>query len=134
MYGTEVKSYSLKKDGEMKLTKHFKVKEFACKDGSDTVFIEKKLPIVCEYIRSRCGEEINVNSAYRTTIHNSKVGGAEFSYHLYGMAADLNCPKGYTPSQMASIAEEILCETGGIGIYPWGIHIDTRSTKSRWNG
>ena len=134
MDGADVKAYSLKKDGDMNLTAHFKVKEFACQDGSDTVFIAKDLPMVCEYIRARCGTALTINSAYRTEKHNGKVGGAEFSQHLYGAAADLKIPNGHTALEMANIAREIMPNFGGVGIYGWGIHVDVRSEKTDWNG
>jgi hypothetical protein len=35
---------------------------------------------------------------------------------------------------MASVAEEVIGNTGGIGIYSWGIHIDDREAKTRWKG
>ena len=35
-----VRTYSNSKDGNTKVSKNFKVKEFSCKDGSDTVKID----------------------------------------------------------------------------------------------
>ena len=35
-----VKEFSLKKDGELKLSENFKVKEFACRDGSDKLLAD----------------------------------------------------------------------------------------------
>ena len=89
---------------------------------------------IADKIREKIGKPITVNSGLRCKAHNENVGGVSNSQHLYGTAADLGCPSGCTPTQMASIAEEIMGNTGGIGTYSWGIHIDTRSTKSRWNG
>lgn len=36
-------TYSLKTDGSKNLSTNFKIKEFACKDGSDTVLIDSDL-------------------------------------------------------------------------------------------
>lgn len=132
----EIKAYSLKKEGEDFLTKHFQVKEFACNDGSDTIFIADKLPMVCQYIRMRAENALKVNSGYRTPAYNASpdVGGEEFSMHLYGAAADLRCPAGLTPKQMAGFAREIMPDWGGVGIYSWGIHVDVSPTKRDWNG
>lgn len=130
----EIKAYSLKKEGSKYLTKNFQVKEFACKDGSDTVFIADKLPMVCQYVRTRCGRSTTVNSGYRTPEHNAKEGGEEFSMHLYGAAADLRCPAGLTPKRMAEYAREIMPDWGGVGIYDWGVHVDVSPTKRDWNG
>ena len=130
----EIHVYSLAKDGDKYLTKNFQVKEFACSDGSDPIFIAQTLPMVCQYIRARVGKGIQINSAYRTPAKNKSVGGAEFSQHLYGTAADLKTPNGWTATQLALIAREIMPDWGGGGIYPWGIHVDVRSEKADWNG
>ena len=118
--------------------KHFKKPEFACKCGKYCngypVEIDMNMVKIADEIRNRIGKPIQINSGIRCKTHNANVGGVSNSQHLYGNAADLGCPIGFTPTQMASIAEEIMGDTGGIGIYPWGIHIDTRSAKSRWNG
>lgn len=118
--------------------KHFKRSEFACKCGKYCngypAEIDMKMVKIADAIRERIRNPISVNSGLRCKTHNANVGGVSNSQHLYGNAADLGCPSGCTPEQMASIAEEIMGDTGGIGTYPWGIHIDTRSTKSRWNG
>lgn len=129
-----IKAYSLAREGGDKLADKFLVKEFACKDGSDTIFVAEKLPMVCQYIRMRVNKPIKINSAYRTTEHNEREGGEEFSMHLYGAAADLKCPAGTTPKQMASIAREIMPNFGGVGIYSWGIHVDVSPTFRNWNG
>ena len=63
-------------------------------------------------------------------------GGAANSQHLdtYATAADIATISGTTPSAMAAYVETLMPNTGGIGIYSWGIHVDVRKTKSRWNG
>lgn len=131
----EINAYSLKKDGDKQVAKNFKVKEFACKDGSDVVFIAQTLPMVLQYIRMRTGSAVVINSAYRTVAHNSspEVGGAEHSQHLYGTAADIKV-SGYTPAKLATIAREIMPDWGGVGVYSWGIHVDVREEKADWNG
>lgn len=130
----EINSYSLAKDGKTYLTKNFQVKEFACTDGSDPIFIAKMLPVVCQYIRMRVGKSITINSAYRTPAKNKAVGGVADSQHLYGTAADLKTPAGWTPAKMASVAREIMPTWGGVGIYDWGIHVDVREKKIDWTG
>ena len=113
--------------------------EFRCKCGGKycngyPADIDMSMVKIADEIRNRIGKPIQINSGLRCKTHNANVGGVSNSHHLYGNAADLGCPSGCTPSQMASIAEEIMGDTGGIGIYSWGIHIDTRSIKARWNG
>ena len=118
--------------------RYFKKSEFACKCGKYCdgypAEIDMNMVKIADEIRARIGKPISINSGLRCKTHNANVGGVSNSQHLYGNAADLGCPIDCTPAKMASIAEEIMGDTGGIGIYSWGIHIDTRSTKSRWNG
>lgn len=118
--------------------KYFKKSEFACKCGKYCdgypAEIDMDMVKIADEIRARIGKPISINSGLRCKTHNANVGGVFNSQHLLGKAADLGCPIGCTPAQMASIAESIMGNTGGIGIYTWGIHIDTRSAKSRWNG
>lgn len=117
----------------------FTREEFRCKCSGRfcngyPVEIDMNMVKIADQIREKIGKPITINSGIRCKTHNANVGGVSNSQHLLGKAADLGCPRGCTPEQMASIAEEIMGNTGGIGIYSWGIHIDTRSTKSRWNG
>ena len=119
--------------------RYFTRAEFKCKccgkycDGYP-VDIDMNMVKIADKIRHIIGKPVPVNSGIRCKTHNANVGGVSNSQHLLGKAADLGCPSGCTPEQMASIAESIMGNTGGIGIYSWGIHIDTRSAKSRWNG
>ena len=133
MNGITVKCYSRAKDGLTKVSDHFKVKEFACSDGSDPVFIAPALVDVLEKIRNHFGKPVHINSGYRTVTKNKAVGGATYSQHLFGTAADIHID-GVTPKQIAAYAETLLKNTGGIGIYSSFCHVDVRKVKSRWNG
>ncbi len=126
-----IKAYSKKKDGNKKLSTNFRVKEFACADGSDPIFIDSELVDILQKIRSHFGK-VTITSAYRTPTHNKKVGGTTYSQHLYGRAADIKV-QGIAPKEVAEYAESLL-DAGGIGIYNTFTHIDVRSTKSRWQG
>lgn len=131
--GIVVHAYSKAKDGNKKLSANFKVKEFACSDGSDPVFISPELVDVLQAIRDHFKKAVTINSAYRTPAKNKAVGGATYSQHLYGTAADISI-KGVTPKQVATFAETLLPGTGGIGIYSTFTHVDVRKNKSRWSG
>lgn len=128
-----IKAYSKSKDGNKKLSTNFKVSEFACNDGSDPIFIDSELVEVLQSIRTYFKKPVTINSAYRTASYNKKVGGAIYSQHLYGTAADI-VVTGIKPSEVAEYAETLLKNTGGIGRYPTFTHIDVRAIKSRWNG
>ena len=123
--------YSLKKDGSKKLATNFAVKEFKCSDGSDTIFIDEKLPPVLQAIRTHFGRPVYINSAYRTEAHNTKIGGAAHSQHLYGRAADIRVD-GVSPGKVADYAELLLGDSGGVGRYNTFTHVDVRDVKSRW--
>ena len=133
MNGATVKVYSKAKDGGKALSAHFKVREFACHDGSDTVFISPELVTVLEKIRVHFGKPVNINSGYRTEAHNKVNGGAAYSQHKYGLAADIHI-NGVTPKEIAAYVETLMPSSGGIGIYKSFCHVDVRRVKSRWNG
>ena len=128
-----IKAYSKAKDGNKKLSTNFKVREFACTDGSDPIFIDSDLVNILQKIRSHFGKAVTITSAYRTPGKNKACGGTTYSQHLYGKAADIKV-NGVAPANVAAYAEKLLPGSGGIGIYKTFTHIDVRATKSRWNG
>lgn len=128
-----IKAYSKKKEGNVLLAPNFKVKEFSCKDGSDVIFIAPALVDILQKIRNHYGKAVNINSGYRTPAYNKKVGGATYSQHLYGTAADIRIT-GVKPKDLAAYIETLMPNYGGIGIYKNFVHVDVREVKSRWNG
>lgn len=127
-----VKTYSLCKDGATSLAEHFRVKEFRCKDGSDTILISDKLVELLENIRNRFGKPVVIHSAYRTEAYNAQVGGAAKSQHKLGKAADISIA-GVTPLEIAQVAERLLPTSGGIGVYGTFTHVDVRDSRARWD-
>lgn len=128
-----IKAYSKAKDGNTKLSANFRVREFACTDGSDPIFVDSELINVLQKIRGHFGKAVTITSAYRTPGKNKAVGGQVYSQHLYGRAADIKV-KGVAPKKVAAYAETLLKNRGGIGTYSTFTHIDVRSTKARWKG
>ena len=113
-----VGTYSLTREGDKLLSPHFRVREFACRDGADLVKIDTDL--------------VTVNSGYRTASYNQKVGGARASQHLLGRAADIQV-SGASPLLVGQIAEYYLGGHGGIGVYQTFTHVDTRTARARWD-
>lgn len=119
--------------------RYFTKAEFKCKCGGKhcngyPAEIDMTMVGYADEIRHRLRKPLPVNSGLRCRQHNRNVGGVDSSQHTLGTAVDLGCPAGTTPAEMAAVAEAVMGNTGGIGIYSWGIHIDRRKTKSRWNG
>ena len=127
-----VREYSLGRDGDLQLSPHFRLREFACKDGSDKVLVDDTLVELLETIREAAGGAVTINSAYRTPAHNAAVGGVSSSQHLYGRAADI-VVEGASPLLVGQIAEYYLDQWGGIGVYQTFTHVDTRGIRSRWD-
>ena len=130
----------------MRMTRHFKREEFDCHDGTqypaNWLLNLKRLCNYLETIRKEIGDRpIKVISGYRTSGWNKKCGGAKRSYHLSGIAADIKA-KGLSSRKLYGILDGLMHEgkiaQGGLGLYRWGVHYDTRGYKTdgsvaRWN-
>lgn len=97
---------------------------------------QEKLVRTVNEIRKRLGVPVTIvesgGSGVRCEIHNKNVGGVVNSDHLTGNAADLHSSK--SPEEMARVAEEVMGDTGQIGIYSWGIHVGINPVYSRFYG
>lgn len=125
-------AYSWKKDGEKKLSSNFKVKEFRCKDNTDTIFVAPALVKLLQEAREYFKKPIVINSAYRTEPYNKKIGGAEYSQHKYGTAADIYI-SGVPVKTIYDWFDKKLGNSGGVGLYKKFVHVDVREVKARWN-
>lgn len=119
--------------------RYFKRAEFRCpcgRCGGFPVEPQESIARTVDEIRYRLGIPISIvdggGSGVRCAAHNAEVGGVANSQHLYGLAADLHSAA--SPAEMKAVAEEVLGHTGGIGLYGWGIHVDTRPGYARWHG
>lgn len=122
------------------LTKNFNIKEFACKDGTPVPekYFEnvQELANNLQVIRDYFNSSLLINSAYRTPIHNKKVGGVSTSTHLSAKAADIKV-KGKTSKQVYDAVLELIkkgkIKNGGVGLYDTFVHFDIRNSPARWN-
>ena len=131
----EIHAYSKAASGGKQLSAHFKVREFACGDGSDAVLVAPRLVMVLETIRAHFGAPVVIHSGYRTPQYNAKANGAEHSQHCYGTAADITV-RGQTPAAVAAYARQIMPDWGGVGVYAGQgfTHIDVRELRADWTG
>ena len=122
-----------------KLTKNFDLKEFNCKDNSETpaelIPNLQELANNLQILRDFLGTSLHINSGYRSHAYNKKIGGAKFSQHLLGKAADISSNK-FTPEQIHAAVIKLIDEGkvnfGGVGIYNSFLHVDIRKEKARW--
>lgn len=125
-----VKKYSVKKQGNKYLSDHFKVAEFKCKDGTDTVYIDSDLIDMLEKVRNHFGKPVYITSGYRTESYNKRVGGATNSYHKKGMASDIQV-SGISSDKVYQYCNATFINNG-VGRYTTFTHIDCRNYCARW--
>lgn len=125
--------YSMREDGNYLISDHFRVNEFRCKDGTDPVCVDGELVAILELVRSKFGKPVLINSGYRTPAYNKKIGGAEFSQHMYGRAADI-LVKDVKSEAVYNFLCEAFPKSCGFGLYRFFVHVDCRTSKSRWKG
>lgn len=118
------------------LSKHFNKAEFACKcgcgfgmkDGDINPALVQRL----EEIREHFGKPIYITSGCRCDKHNRKVGGAQFSQHKLGTAADIMV-RDVKPEDVYNYVTATY-STGGTGKYRLFTHVDVRPNKAFWRG
>jgi len=125
------------------LTPHFRLSEFASKDGagfpSSVIDDLTKQAQLLEIIREAAGNKpISINSGYRSPGHNTAVGGATHSQHVEGTAADFNIA-GMSPRATTDLITGLIDQgrlpAGGLGVYNNWVHYDHRPNgNARWAG
>ncbi|MDD4794994.1 MAG: D-Ala-D-Ala carboxypeptidase family metallohydrolase [Bacilli bacterium] len=125
-----IKTYSLKKDGNISLSAHFKIREFACKDGSDKILIDTDLIPMIEKLRQKLGASaFIIYSGYRTPAHDKKVGGGGSGPHTQGYAVDCYL---LDKKKKKIDAQKICAVAGDLGFKGIGyinkvnLHLDTK--------
>jgi uncharacterized protein YcbK (DUF882 family) len=124
----------------MRLSTNFSLPEFASKDGSDFPEDVKinlaELAKNLQVLRDHFGRSVTITSGYRSASHNVRIGGARDSYHVRGMAADIQI-SGITPKQVYDAIEALIKEgkmkEGGLGLYDSWTHYDHRGKRIRWD-
>ncbi len=128
---SKVETVSYKKYGNINVTDNFKLSEFQCSDGSDTIKFDWYIVNALEAARQFFAQKISLSSAYRTEAYNTKIGGATGSYHTKGRAVDCYI-SGQSPSLLAKYFEAYGMK--GVGCYydDRFCHVDSRTSTFYW--
>ena len=112
------------KDLDVVVTPNFKVREFCSPRDSDNIFfpIGVELANGLQLMRDVLDRPIRITSAYRSPDYNKSIGGAKYSRHMSGCAADIQVD-GITMLNLAGVAA--MCGFQRIGISSNFVHIDT---------
>lgn len=129
-----IKTYYLS-NGNEKLSEHFSLSEFQCKNGTDEIKVSDILIEYLEKLRAKLNSDsVLINSGYRTSEYSVTVGGSENDPHTKGIAADIHA---YRNGELISGAE-LCCAAqeigfGGIGYMGSSIHVDVRNKEEYYN-
>ena len=118
---------------DIKIAEYFSLYEFEC-PCCRRVMLSPDLLARLDHLRRVIDRPIYINSGYRCKEENQRVEGAPGSYHLRGMAADIQV-KDYILSDLLLYAQEI--GFNGIGYYEKKdfLHLDVRpGQKHLWKG
>lgn len=134
--------YSYSKQGNVALSSHFQVKEFASKSGSklysDEVLIDTDMIIILEKVFAHFNcSTIIISSGYRTKAHDIAVGGNGVGQHTLGKASDFICRD---KANNIISAKRVCCFLEDLGVNGIGYindnytHMDTRVASFKWWG
>ena len=106
----------------------FSPAEMACK-GTGRIMVDIDAMTRLQRLRTRLGKPMLITSAYRSPEHNAKVGGAKGSYHLKGVAFDVQIAN-HDPVEFEKAARAEGFK--GFGYYPKSgfMHIDTGPART----
>ena len=114
--------------GELKHTVWFRANEFQC-PCCDVELMEPDFIRRLDQLRHSFALPLRITSGFRCAKYNAEIGGAKFSLHTDGLAADIACQGSeYRHSLLYHI---MACKFGGVGIYKKHIHVDMRRMAGR---
>ena len=97
--------------------------------------LSPEMKLLWSVLRERAAMPLVIASGLRCPAHQRKVNSAvSDSMHLHGEALDIRWPLGMERRAFLDLAETVAGK-GGLGVYPWGIHIDTgkgKAPRRRW--
>lgn len=99
---------------------HFTPREIACRGTGEIVVVPELLDRL-EALRDKLGP-LAINCAYRSPLHNARVGGAPLSEHKFGRAADIAL-HGHNKADLIAAARAV--GFSGLGVnYATFLHVD----------
>ena len=109
--------------------KYFNYEEFDSPDlkGSGKNMSDELVNML-DIARKKYGKSMIINSGYRTSGHNEKVGGKTTSSHLKGLAVDIACSNSVDRFKLYDILREVGFKRIGVG--NTFIHVDIYKDKS----
>lgn len=107
------------------LTKNFSRDELAC-PCCKACPMDKGMLVKLQLLRDKWNHPLSINSAYRCSVHNAKVGGKQASRHLSGDAVDISNHTMNAHEKYEFL--KLLIDMGwtGIGLHRDFFHIDAR--------
>lgn len=124
----------------MQLTKNFKLSEFTRSSKATELNIDNTPPpsevanlkLLCtkllQPLRDLYGDNMNINSGYRSVELNSAVGGVDSSQHTKGMAADIRCEN---PFELLKTLKNSKLEFDQAILYPTFLHLSYNANGNR---
>jgi len=106
----------------------FSPREIACK-GTGELLVDDHALDKLQSLRNALGKPLILTSAYRSELHNKRVGGAKNSRHMEGDAFDVRMDN-HDPHEFEAAARAV--GFTGFGYYPKSgfMHIDTGPARS----
>lgn len=110
--------------------KYFNYYEFDSPDvqGSGQL-MDKQILEMLDLVREKFDKPIHINSGYRTSVHNEKVGGKQNSSHLKGLAVDIACNNSRDRHELLWCLQDV--GFNRIGIAKTFIHVDIDKDKDK---
>lgn len=108
--------------------KYFKPKEIACK-GDGSLLVNGDALARLDILRKLIGKPLYINSAYRSPLHNARVGGSPMSEHKNGTSFDISI-NNLDKYELEKLAKKV--GFTGFGYYNTFLHVDTG--RKRWWG
>lgn len=105
---------------------NFSPGELRCK-GTGSLLINPGALDALQKLRNSLGRPMSLTSAYRSPMHNKRVGGATNSKHMMGIAFDVTITDAIPQAELVEAALD--AGFRGIGRYPTFTHIDLRAEK-----